>query len=213
MTVRKEVEAAGARSLRKTTLVLLGLASAGAADFLLLTAALKQTLPVEPALAAHAAVATLLGLALVPVSGDRTMALLASLALASLGPFGTLVVAPLAMAPRGDTQRRERWYRELTLADARDPIRELHTAIVEGRAYVPRRVSLPNLSRIMADGSVVQRQVVLGLIAQRFHPDYQPLLASGLRSSEAAVRVSAAAIHVKLRDAGRQAAERGGVSP
>jgi hypothetical protein len=52
----------------------------------------------------------------------------------------------------------------------------------------------------LVEGSLVQKQALLGLIGRKYHADYYPHLKLALRSPQAVVRAQAAAVFAKLKE-------------
>jgi len=135
-------------------------------------------------------------------AGDRTGALLVGLGLLVMGPFGALLALAatgrVALRPSGRV-KVERWHRRLSGAPEPSAARSLHEDIVEGRAYQPG-ARPPRFASVMEAGSVGDRQAVLGLLVKERVPAPPELMALALRSSDVAVRASAAAAVAKLRE-------------
>ena len=143
---------------------------AGLADALVLTLILTKAVPVGLGMACHAGIAALIATSLVPQARDRTNAIVAALAILTLGPFGALAAVLLCAGTRDtskDATRLEAWYRQLSADASPDTARAIHLAVVEGRGYQPRLSALPILQRIMAEGSVIQRQALLQIGSAR----------------------------------------------
>lgn len=137
-----------------------------------------------------------------PPPRQQVVALFAWLLLAVSGPAGALAIVlalPFAARPNAGPEILRSWYRRLAGAGGVEVSTHLHSQIMAGRA---KRfdVGLPHdFEDVIANGSLVERQAVLGLIARKFHVDYAPALQLALRSEEPVVRVQAAAVVARVR--------------
>lgn len=203
-----DVSVAGAATARAAAFLLL----AAIADAAVLAAAYRAALPLPAALVAHGLIAASCWLFRDP-RRDRSAAILAMLSMLAMGPLGALgslaLLGYLRRARPGDASLQG-WYRVLSFAGEADPAGTVHDAITEGRAFLPNAARLCDFATVMASGSIAQRQALLGTISQRFHPDYLPILQAALKSPDAAVRVSAAAVFAKLREGNRKRFKRAG---
>jgi hypothetical protein len=139
---------------------------------------------------------------------DSTLAGIAVIAVAVMGPVGALGTLALAfsLAAGGNDAAAAStgdWHEKLARPVTSDPARELAQAIEEGRLPGPGERQVRSFSEIARSGSVGERQTMLGIISQRFDPAFSGVLRRELTSAEAAVRVSAAAVFTKLRDRNR----------
>jgi hypothetical protein len=181
------------------------LLAAGVLDAAIVCMAWEGRLGLNGALAAHLGLSFALLAALLAArlpGHDPAQAINAGLAFATLGPVGGFTAALIVLLLPGKSSassRRAEWYRRLLHEDNEDRPHAMHIKIVEGRAYHPN-LAPPSFSRVLVEGTTAQKQVVLGLLSRHFHPDHRPLLEVALHSHEAAVRVSAAAVYVKVRE-------------
>lgn len=133
---------------------------------------------------------------------DTVPALVALLTTAAVGPLGALGAAGLALASgrgRGRNALLEAWYERISLSVAVDPVTRFCDDVASGRTIdlgAPAPVSFPSA---IANGSLAERQAILGLIARQFHPDYLPALKLALLSPEPVIRVQAAAVAAHIR--------------
>lgn len=135
---------------------------------------------------------------------ETTFAMLGTLGLAAVGPLGALGSMTLALLSgrRGpDTGLLEAWYDRIAMSVAVDPVSRFCDNVSSGRTINLEANAPPSYAVVVASGTLAERQNVLGLIARRFHPDYLPVLASALRSSEPVIRVQAAAVAAHVRPA------------
>lgn len=172
----------------------------------LVTAAALQMLTPATAGMLHVLVAPLMWIA-TRGHGDDTMRAIAFVSLLVLGPIGG--VGALLLARVGNDPSRdptlEGWYDTLAAGTRTvDNVTALSEHIREDRARHAGRARPRQFDRVMRDGSTAEQQALLGLISQRFAPEYAPILKNALRSERAAVRVSAAAVFAKLRDGDRK---------
>lgn len=124
-----------------------------------------------------------------------------TLLLGPAGAWGTLILILSIPAEQGGSGtssfRIARAHRE---ARARDSVMVLYEDVVDGRAFRPDGFNVRCFSDIVAQTESSKTQQLLGTISQWFHPKYQPVLRAALISRDAAARVSAAAVLVKLRE-------------
>jgi hypothetical protein len=176
------------------------------ADAAVLAAGGAHAASVAPAIAAHIALACSLGF-FRDARGDRTAGIVAMVSTLSMGPLGAVgslvLIRQLETARRRDDSLRKR-YDMVSFQDEADPAGDIHEAVTEGRAFTLDASRLNSFATVLAEGKVGEKQALLGTISQRFHPDFLPSLQKGLKSPEAAVRVSAAAVFAKLREDNRK---------
>ena len=136
-------------------------------------------------------------------ANDCTNAALAVLSILVMGPVGALgtliLLYGVRRSPGSEPARMVPGHRAAGAAAAGS----YRGLVEEGRAFCPASSRVIRFATIMATGTVMHKQAVLGIIAQRFHPDYMPHLRAGLTSPELAVRASAAAVFAKLREGER----------
>lgn len=192
---------------RGSLLILVGVILVSAsADILLIAAGLQNMLPVPILLALHMGIAPFIWLA--TRNCDPTlsaMAVIANMTLGPVGALGTLLLAvSLASGRKSSASSLAEWHNKLAKPSEVDLAQQLSQAIREGRMLEPGEVCPASFQEVSQYGSVAQRQTMLGLVSQRFDPAFSETLRQELRSEQAAVRVSAAAVFSKLRDKNRQ---------
>lgn len=178
------------------------LLAVGLCDLAVLSSWMAGHLPAVAALLAHASLACgvyLFG----AVGSERAGAAIAAVCMLAMGPLGALGScvlmrgagrSHLAAQPGADRDRP---------SPHPDPVGWISEPLREKRAFVPREASMRPFSEILAKGNLGEKQALLGAMSTRFHPDQMPVLKAALRSDEAPVRVSAAAVFAKLREVNR----------
>ncbi len=127
---------------------------------------------------------------------------LSLVAAAIAGPVGAvmgIVAVWLHARERPNVELLAHWYERIALAGDVDPVTSLCNAVAMGRGVQTTMVPPPVFERVMADGTLEDRQTALGLIARRFAPSYAAALRLALVSPEPVIRVQAAAVAVKVR--------------
>ena len=172
------------------------------ADTAVLAVGSIHTASIAPAIAVHIALACCAGFLRDP-RGDRTAGIVAMVSTLSMGPMGAvgslMLIRQLRTVRRPYDPLRQRGD-PFAFPSETDAAAGVHEAVTEGRAFVLDVSRLNSFATVMAEGQVGEKQALLGAISQRFHPDFLPSLQKGLKSPEAAVRVSAAAVFAKLRE-------------
>lgn len=157
------------------------------------------------ALLGHAGVVTvLIGRAwhLSRIGRDGSAALLLALLVAMAGPvaaLGGLVLDRMARQGPGDRARLESWYARISFSTEVSQTAQLSDRITSGRVADHADAMPSSFLGVLASGSIHEQQVILGLIARRFHPDYLPALQLALGSDEPVIRVQAAAVAARIR--------------
>ena len=157
------------------------------------------------ALLAHAAVVlVLLGRArhLSTTQRDGSATLLLALMVTIAGPFaalGGLLLGWLSRQGPDDVERLEAWYDRISFSTEVSSTTKLSDRISSGRVADLSGEMPSSFLGVLATGSIREQQVILGLIARRFHPDYLPALQLALSSDEPVIRVQAAAVAAKVR--------------
>ncbi|MDX2157311.1 MAG: hypothetical protein SFW09_12460 [Hyphomicrobiaceae bacterium] len=159
--------------------------------------------------AVHAAALAAIGLLVLLARArgrDTAVALLALVACTAIGPAGALGAALLGVTGGQERSRRliERWYERIAMSTAIDPEMRLHADVEVGRMLDPSAPSPRAFPTVMTSGRLVERQVILGLIARHFDPAYLPTLKTALESPEPVLRVQAAAVAAHVGPAVRQ---------
>ncbi|WP_173932857.1 hypothetical protein [Chelativorans sp. Marseille-P2723] len=135
--------------------------------------------------------------------GDNGVAAIGAISVLAMGPLGALGMIMLAHRLRHDCSSAD------SLAPSHhpsaepahlDPPHAIYNEVAEGRAYSAERSQVLRFAEVIAGNSVREKQALLGTISKQYHPDYLPFLQVALRSQEAQVRVSAAAVYAKLRE-------------
>jgi hypothetical protein len=119
------------------------------------------------------------------------------------GPIGALGVLGLTASLKfaslsGDVLNE--WYKRVSGQISADAASLIHDAILTDRAIKPRSDGFSQFLNLMRNGSLSEKQALLGLIGLKYHDDYFPVLGMALRSPEASVRAQAAAVFVKLKE-------------
>jgi hypothetical protein len=174
-------------------------------DMLLIAAGLQDQLPLPALLVLHLSLAPFIWLTTRKCDPSLAgMALIAIMAMGPVGALGTLLLAiRLAPGRKSADGSLAEWHLKLAKPVKTDLAQELSQAVSEGRMVERGSLEPANFQAVSQFGSVSQRQTMLGLVSQRFDPGFSALLRQELRSEEAAVRVSAAAVFTKLRDRNR----------
>ena len=200
--------------------------AAACVDGLLMAAALLGHVPIPSALLAHALlVALLFAWAVTPArkGRDRSVRLLAVLAMAVIGPLGAaggLIAALAAPARRGTTRLLAAWYDRIAHSIAVDDVTRLCDNVAIGRTLDLLGAPPTSFIAVMERGNMADRQAALGLIARNFSVEYLPVLQVALRSPEPVIRVQAAAVAAHIQAPMRQVvsgivtrAEQSGLEP
>lgn len=173
----------------------------GSVDGLLLIAILAHAIPAPFGFGLHMVAVLMASSAIISSAHDTTFGLLAGLAMMFAGPVGGLVAIIQMLVLRLTSHSgavNQAWMRTLTGASETDPAEALYEAIEHGRSFRPGPAPR-GYAKIMAEGTVVERQKVLGQIARRKRNYPLALLQAGLTSPDLAVRASAAAVYANLR--------------
>lgn len=133
---------------------------------------------------------------------DGSAAMLLALMVAMAGPFaalGGLLLGWVARQGPDDVGRLEAWYDRISFSTEVSSTTKLSDRISTGRVADLTGDMPTSFLGVLATGSIHEQQVVLGLIARHFHPDYLPTLQMALVSEEPIIRVQAAAVAAKVR--------------
>ena len=131
------------------------------------------------------------------------LTLLATLATGPLGATGGLLSMMFAVVGDKDDGTRdllEEWYERISHSTNVDEITQFCDMVAIGRAIDLAGPAPQPFVQIMQDGSLLEKQNALGLIARKFHPDYLPALQGALKSHQPVIRVQAAAVAAHVRD-------------
>jgi len=132
----------------------------------------------------------------------------------SIGLMSTLLTGPFGAAGSlvtilwlrrttalKDAAALQAWYDKLAGREEQDNASEIYASLTEGRAMQPTTKAVPNFSRLLNEAAEEEQHAILGIIGLKYHPHYLPILQQGLSSDTASVRVQAAAVFAKLREA------------
>lgn len=189
--------------LRSTDLV--GAIGAFVAEVALVAAFQNSLLPLPIAVMCHLIVATvLLGRYMLRVrrKRDGSASLLLAFVVLVAGPFGALgglFIGWLSRPERSDVERLSQWYARIALSTDVSAGTRRSDRIATGRIANLNAAMPHSFSGVLEHGNVHDKQMVLGLIARRFHADYLPALKLALVSEEPVIRVQAAAVAAKIR--------------
>lgn len=132
---------------------------------------------------------------------DLTFTVIGLLLCAWTGPVGAAgatVLRLIVLRTSIGAKELAAWYRRLAGVAQAEASVGLYDSIVDGRARRPTGGIVDHFPTILS-GGLAQQQALLGLIGLGYHPDYRPILAQALCSTEPSIRVHAAAVSVKLR--------------
>lgn len=129
-------------------------------------------------------------------NGARDQQFFATLAFGLLGGFGALVAAAALLRQR---DRRLERQASLSLGEGAEQTAAFSARVVNGRAMCAGGSRAPVFAEIMGKGVAETQLDVLGVLAQRYHPDFLPTLRAALKSPHLSVRASAAALVTALR--------------
>lgn len=171
----------------------------------LIAASMTLKTPLAVLLAVHAVVVALLAYrcrVVVRSGGDAGTPVVLAVAVGIAGPFGALAGAALdwlSVQGQEHRDRLARWYDRISLSIETDDVTQLSDNVVTGRSMDLGAPAPPSFSRVIEDGSIGDKQAILGLVARRFHPHYLPALKAALLSPEPIIRVQAAAVAARVR--------------
>lgn len=161
--------------------------------------------PFAAALALHFAVISALAFALYRrrrSDADLSAPLITLIATSTAGPVGAVLgLAALAWLarPAQPPALLESWYNRIAMSTTVDPQTQLSDRVASGRVIATTAPPPQALAGVIRDGSLVERQAALGLIARFFHMNYLSALADALRSEVPVIRVQAAAVASRIR--------------
>lgn len=131
----------------------------------------------------------------------RPQIFLFALSTAALGPVGVggfFIQFLLHALFRRSATPFETWYRSLFPELERNRTRTLYETIALHRTNLPARSSVASFNDVLAGGTVRQKQLMIGMIADQFRPAYAPVLRRSLNDAEPAIRVQAATAVAKI---------------
>lgn len=183
-----------------------GAALAVAGQGIVVLLAFSADVPLSAVILVHAGVVALMSYIL--LSGrrgeeDRALAITILLLNAIGGPAGalaTLAALPFAGNVASTRDVRRDWYERLARAGRPSHVTQLYERIISGRTQRLDMQPPRDFLKVIAQGTLDERQRALGLVARHFHPDYTPVLDAALRSGEPVVRVQAAAVVARVRE-------------
>ncbi len=117
-----------------------------------------------------------------------------------LGGVGALALAGMTRRTPVDRTKLAQWHASLAGHTQIEDTQILHEALLAGREFRPKSISARRFSDVLAQGTLAEKQALLGHIGLKYHTDYFSLLEMALRSQEAGVRAQAAAVFVKLKE-------------
>ncbi len=161
--------------------------------------------PFAAALALHFAVISVLAFALYRrrrSEADLSAPLITLIATSTAGPVGAVLgLAALVWLarPAQPPALLESWYNRIAMSTTVDPETQLSDRVASGRVIATTAPPPQALAGVIREGSLVERQAALGLIARFFHMNYLSALADALRSEVPVIRVQAAAVASRIR--------------
>lgn len=161
--------------------------------------------PFAAALALHFAVISALAFALYRrrrSDADLSAPLITLIATSTAGPVGAVLgLAALAWLarPAQPPALLESWYNRIAMSTTVDTETQMSDRVASGRVIATTAPPPQALAGVIRDGSLVERQAALGLIARFFHMNYLSALADALRSEVPVIRVQAAAVASRIR--------------
>ena len=117
------------------------------------------------------------------------------------GPFGALGTTLLSfylliLCPSPD--RLDAWYERISGSIPHDSVSKMCDEIRSGRQIIDESPSHLSFIDILENGSLDQKQIMLGIISRNFDEGFLPILIRALKSPEAPIRVQAAAVANRL---------------
>jgi len=179
-------------------------ALATAAELGIVIAGALNIAPIAELAAVHAGVGLLLGLVTMPLSaGNRgnPALLLFVISLFAFGPLGPLGTGLTMALHRGFARRAtpfEQWYAALFPKVTTTRTQTVYERVALRGGGPPQRGTVAPFLDVMALGTVRQKQVVIGMIADEFHPKFAAALRGALNDSEPAIRVQAATAFARI---------------
>ena len=119
------------------------------------------------------------------------------------GPIGAALTALLGVYLRYrklETELLAKWYERISGHTGADPVLELHERIQAGRTLNPYVDARARFAAILRSGPLDEKQRVLSIITQKYHPSFAPLLDLALRNQDPPIRVQAAAVAARLKE-------------
>jgi hypothetical protein len=119
------------------------------------------------------------------------------------GPLGAAMSALLGVYLRYRTLETEllaNWYERISGHTRTDAVVELHERIQAGRTLNPYVDARARFGAILRSGPMEEKQRVLSVITQKYHPGFAGLLEQALRNQDPPIRVQAAAVVARLKE-------------
>jgi len=180
--------------------IAVGLAMAGILTSAVLTLNAMYGATIIALLAAHLFITAGFALLMQATLRDRAsdVQFLSVLLLAVVGPLAA-IIGGLALASLARNAAPVRLRRSVIDVHAADKIEEFIDRIISGRSIQSGDHTNASFATIMSNGVAEQQLRVLAVIAQKFHPEFLPVLKLALRSEHLSVRASAAALVTALK--------------
>ena len=132
--------------------------------------------------------------------GQAMLLMIATAVVGPIAPLGVLAVAGLTRRGQESDSLLQTWYERISLSTKIDPVARLAEKVSIGRTVNLGAPAPRAFAQVLDGGTLIEQQVVLGLIARNFHPEHLPNLAIALASPEPVIRVQAAAVAAHIRD-------------
>ena len=119
------------------------------------------------------------------------------------GPIGAGLSALLGLYLRYrklETELLANWYDRISGYKDQDAVLELHERIQAGRTLNPFVDARARFAAILRSGPLDEKQRVLSIITQKYHPGFAGLLQLALRNQDPPIRVQAAAVAARLKE-------------
>lgn len=119
------------------------------------------------------------------------------------GPIGAAFSALLGVYLRLrklNTELLANWYDRIAGHAELDPVEELYERIQAGRTLNPHVDARARFGAILRSGPLDEKQRVLSIITQKYHPGFAGLLQLALRNEDPPIRVQAAAVAARLKE-------------
>lgn len=181
------------------------------AETMLVIAGVSGHIPLPVLLLIHCAI--MLGVTLVLDQRERhrmdsRVLAVAVVTTAVSGPIGAAMTALLGVYLRLrkiETALLANWYERISGHARADAVVELHERIQAGRTLNPYVDARVRFAAILRSGPLEEKQRVLSVITQKYHPRFAGLLELALRNQDPPIRVQAAAVMARLKEQERNA--------
>jgi hypothetical protein len=134
---------------------------------------------------------------------DSRVLAIAVVTTAVSGPLGAAMSALLGVYLRYrriETALLVNWYERISGHAGKDAVVELHERIQAGRTINPYVDARARFAAILRSGPLEEKQRVLSVITQKYHPGFAGLLEMALRNQDPPIRVQAAAVMARLKE-------------